>query len=142
MSYTWEPETGRFRDDETGRFASPNDVIRKGDVTKDDHGYRLSGQFIPKDALQQKTPAHAPHENQPEAERLVLVDSSGDLTLIRAGGSPTSTDTAEEVLASGIASAALKEGIVTPGEYEDLGRQQTADLVRDMAVLRQDLTTF
>lgn len=154
-SYRWDADARRWRHTSTsrnaegeirhrkGEFASPNDVIRSGKVTATESGFRgPSGQFIPKDALEQKSGSAGAFERSPSAERLVLVDEDGRVQLVRAGGHDTSTSTAEEVTDSGLVSEGLRRGFLTEGEYEDLGKEEAAQLLRDMAIIAQDVSRF
>lgn len=136
------PNRERTATTQTGEVVDINEAIREGRVQQDEHGLRLDGRFISRETLRQGATVRGPVGDQEAARRLVLVRPDGEVVLIRAGGSDTDTDTAEEVVASGISSAAIQAGIISVGEYEQLGRMNTARLVREMAVVDQDLTTL
>lgn len=154
--FEYDGDSGRFRWAETqrdseggikhrkGEFASPNKVINQSSVTATEHGFRgPDGKFIPRDALEQSSPSAGAFERSPSAERLVLVDDEGRVQLIRAGGHGTDTETPEEITEAGIVSEALRRGFLTDDEYRELdSTSAAADLVRDMAIISQDVSRF
>lgn len=164
----WDAGMKRFRHQETvrnddgsirhrrGEIADPNDVIRKERVTRDEHGWRLNGRFIPKSALRQSRrtrPGAVQRDTDPpkDAIRLVAVGPDGNVHLIRAAAYATRDQDTGEIRTEAtlnqakiVAAEALEIGLISEDEYSDLTQgagndaRDALDLIKSRAEIVQD----
>lgn len=125
----------QFRNKETGRFVSANDVVREGEiqVTENNRFKLRGGSFISQKSVKKRQKEEKPYEKVEIGERLVTSDDEGNIEQIRIY-SPSKDQTERAIVQQGI-----KKGVISEGEYLEFdgNTAKAADLVRERAIIRQ-----
>ena len=85
FEYLPNVNNGQFRDKETGRFVSPNEVVDQGEIqiTENNRFKLRGGSFVSKESIQKREKEEKPYEKVIEGERLVMTDEKGNIDQIR-----------------------------------------------------------